>query len=243
MKGGVGDKFQEETKYHRGRLGGGMLDWANKPNVYKEYPDSKKIVLPPPQLVDGTSLDEALRRRRSIRSFSQKPISKEELSYLLWASTGIQRRERGREFRTAPSAGALYPIETYLVANMVEDVSEGVHHYSVKSHLLEELRPGDFRGEVASAALGQKMCLQAAAVFIWTAIFYRSKWKYEQRAYRYIYLDAGHIAQNLALSATSIGLGSCQIGALYDDELNRVLNVDGTEESAIYMSIVGHPHQ
>jgi SagB-type dehydrogenase family enzyme len=126
---------------------------------------------------------------------------------------------------------------------MVEDVSEGVHHYSVKSHLLEELRPGDFRGEVASAALGQKMCLQAAAVFIWTAIFYRSKWKYEQRAYRYIYLDAGHIAQNLALSATSIGLGSCQIGALYDDELNRVLNVDGTEESAIYMSIVGHPHQ
>ncbi len=241
VKGGVGDKFQEETKYHRGSLGGGMLDWSRKPSVYKEYPASEKIVLPPPQLGRDISLDEALRRRRSIRSFSQQAVSKGELAYLLWASTGIQRSERGHEFRTAPSAGALYPIETYLVASRVEDVPEGVYHYSVKSHLLEELRLGDFRIEATSAALGQKMCMQAAAIFIWTAIFYRSKWKYEQRAYRYIYLDAGHLAQNLALSTTGIGLGSCQVGALYDDELNRIIDVDGIDESAIYMSVIGHP--
>ena len=83
------------------------------------------------------------------------------------------------------------------------------------------------------------MCIEAPVVFVWTAIFQRMKWKYDQRAYRYIYLDAGHIAENLALSATSLGLGSCQIGALFDDEVNQIIDVDGTEESVIYMSVVG----
>jgi len=241
MTDGIGDAFQNETKYRRRKMLGGMLDWSNKPSIYKEYADSRKIEIPCPKSVGTMSLDEALRKRRSIRSFSQKSIGTEQLSYLLWASTGIQRKERGYEFRTVPSAGALYPVETYLTINRVEDLAQGVYHYSVKQHLLEELKLGDFRREVTLAALGQKMCSEAAVVFIWTAIFYRSKWKYKQRAYRYIYLDAGHIAQNLALAATSIGLGSCQIGALYDDELNQILNVDGVQESAIYMSAVGYP--
>lgn len=241
MTKGIGDRFQKETKYHRGKLLGGMLDWLNKPSIYKEYPDSKKIALRAPESVGRMSFDEVMRNRRSIRSFSQKSMNKEQLGYLLWASTGIHREQGGYEFRTVPSAGALYPIETYLVVNNVEDLVKGVYHYSVKMHLLEELKLGDFREEVTLAALGQNMCMEAAVVFVWTAIFFRSKWKYKQRAYRYIYLDAGHIAQNLALSATSIGLGSCQIGALYDDELNQILNVDGSEESAIYMSVVGYP--
>ena len=92
------------------------------------------------------------------------------------------------------------------------------------------------------AALNQKMCIEAAAIFVWTAIFNRSKWKYEERAYRYIYLDAGHIAGNLTLAATAAGLGTCQIGAIFDDEVNAIIGVDGKEESAIYMSLVGHPH-
>jgi SagB-type dehydrogenase family enzyme len=85
------------------------------------------------------------------------------------------------------------------------------------------------------------MLLGAAAIFVWTAIFARSKWKYRQRAYRYVYLDAGHIAQNLALSATSLGLGSCQVGAFYDDEVNKIVGVNGAEESAIYLSVIGYP--
>ena len=241
MTKGIGDRFQKETKYRRGKLLGGMLDWLNKPSIYKEYSGSKKIALLVPKSVGRMSFDEVMRKRRSIRSFSPKPINKEQLGYLLWASTGIQRKQGGYKFRTVPSAGALYPIETYLVVNNVEDLAKGVYHYSVKVHLLEELKLGDFRKEVTLAALGQRMCMEAAVVLIWTAIFFRSKWKYKQRAYRYIYLDAGHIAQNLALSATSIGLGSCQIGALYDDELNQIVNVDGSEESAIYMSAVGYP--
>ena len=241
MTKGIGDRFQKETKYRRGKLLGGMLDWLNKPSIYKEYSGSKKIGLLVPKSVGRLSFDEVVRKRRSIRSFSPKYVNKEQLGCLLWASTGVQRKQGGYEFRTVPSAGALYPIETYLVVNNVEGLARGVYHYSVKEHLLEELKLGDFREEVTLAALGQRMCMEAAVVFIWTAVFLRSKWKYKQRAYRYIYLDAGHIAQNLALSATSIGLGSCQIGALYDDELNQIVNVDGSEESGIYMSAVGYP--
>jgi len=241
MAEGSEDKFQKETTYVRGRLSGGALNWVSRPGLYKEYPDSKKIRLPSSEPVESMLLDEVLKKRRSVRRFSQKPITKGQLSYLLWASSGIQRRERGYDFRTAPSAGALYPIETYIVVNRVEDLARGVYHYSVKSHLLEELKLGDFGGDVALAALEQRICSESAVVFIWTAVFARSKWKYKQRAYRYIYLDAGHIGQNLALSATSLGLGSCQVGAFYDDEMNKIVDVDGVEESVIYMSVVGCP--
>jgi SagB-type dehydrogenase family enzyme len=222
-------------------LGGGHLEWSRKPDAYKSYLDSTKIKLPPPKPVETTSLDEAIRRRRSIRAFSQKPMALKQLSYLLWASAGIQRKEGEYEFRTAPSAGALYPIETYLIANNVNGLENALYHYSINSHALEELEVGDFSMAIARAALEQEMFVRAAATFVWTAIFERSKWKYRQRAYRYVYLDAGHIAQNLALAATSIGLGSCQVGAFFDDEVNKIVGVDGEEESAIYLSVVGYP--
>jgi len=237
----VGDKFHEETKYSRGKPSGGLLDRLTRPSTYKHYPESMRVELPPPQVKGITTFEEAVTKRRSVRSFTRRPLSQAQLSYLLWASTGIQRRERGLEFRTVPSAGALYPIETYLIVNNVEDLKRGVYHYSVRSHDLELLKLGDFTRDISDAALEQEMCLRAAATFVWTAIFARSKWKYRQRAYRYIYLDAGHIAQNLALSAVNIGLGSCQVGAFYDDEVNQTVDVDGTDESAIYLSVVGYP--
>jgi SagB-type dehydrogenase family enzyme len=240
MNNGIGDKFQKETKYSRFSLGGGSLDWRNQPNLYKTYPKSKKIILESPKYLLKVTLDEVLKKRRSIRNFSKKPITKEQLSYLLWASTGIQREEHGFNYRTAPSAGALYPIETYLIVNRVKDIPEGIYHYSIKGHAIEELRSGDFGSEISHAALEQDMCKYSSVVIIWTAIFNRSKWKYGERGYRYIYLDAGHIAENLALASTSLGLGSCQIAALFDDEINELLGVDGGEESVIYMSVVGN---
>ena len=235
----IGNNFQEETKYYRDKMSGKPLDWASKPKLYKDYPDCQTVELPDIQPLSDTSLYDVLKNRRSVRNYHNKPISKEILSYLLWASTGISRREGGYEFRTAPSAGALYPIETYLVVNNVEEINPGVYHYNIQNHYLELLKEGDYAVETAKAALGQKMCVESSVVFIWTAIFQRMKWKYGQRAYRYIYLDAGHIAENLALSATSLELGSCQIGALYDNEVNQIIDVDGTEESVIYMSVVG----
>ncbi|MFO7676845.1 MAG: SagB/ThcOx family dehydrogenase [Thermoplasmatota archaeon] len=236
----IGDKYQQETKYYPGRFGEGP-DWALQPDLYKDYPNNPKIMLPKIIDMKTQSLHQAILTRKSIRDFSQKPLSLEQLSYLLWASTGIQRIEKGFAFRTAPSAGALYPIETYLVINNVEEIPQGVYHYNISDHYLEELKKGDCRSAITEAALNQPMCSTAASVFIWTAIFNRSKCKYAQRAYRYIYLDAGHIAQNLALSASSIHLGTCQIAALYDDEVNKIIDIDGRTESTIYLSVVGVP--
>ena len=235
----AGDEFQKESKCKRGNLGA-PLDWSNKPEIYKTYPSKKQIQLPLPSQEQALPFVEILKRRRSIRSYSSEPLKIAELSFLLWACTGIQRTQRGHEFRTAPSAGALYPIETYLVINNVEGLDEGLYHYNIAAHALEELKIGAHGVEIAQAALDQEICAEAPVVFVWSAIFNRSKWKYKQRAYRYVYLDAGHIVENLALSATSVGLGSCQIGAFFDDEVNRIIEVDGVEESAIYLSVVGH---
>ena len=175
----IGDIFQKETKYHRDQMFGGMLDWSSKPEVYKEYPDCKIIQLPPFNTTPSRmTVSDSIKNRRSIRRFKNEPTSRESLSYLLWASTGISRKQRGYEFRTAPSAGALYPIETYLCINNVDGIESGICHYSIKNHQLNILKTGDFAADLARAALDQMMCIEAAIVFIWTAMFQRSKWKY-----------------------------------------------------------------
>ena len=237
----VGDRFQQQTKYDPQKMPGHELDWQAKPELYKRYPQAAKTELTSFEPTQAMSLDEALKRRKSIRDFQDKPISEGQLAYLLWATTGIQRLEDGYEFRTVPSAGALYPIETYLIVNNVKGLEAGIYHYSIRAHQLEQLRQGDFRRQIAAAALGQRMCATASVVFVWSAVFERCKWKYGQRAYRYIYLDAGHIAENLALAAVSLNRGSCEIGALYDEQVNAIVSVDGIDESVICMAVVGVP--
>lgn len=240
MKEKIGDQFQRETIYRRGNLPGGGLDWNTKPAVYKRYNSVPIITLPEPSPEKLTSpIGKVLEERKSVRSFGKETLSSFELSQLLWASQGITRHVQGFGLRTAPSAGALYPIETYLAAHNVSEVEAGIYHYVVETHQLEQLKLGDFRILTARAALDQEIAYTANVVFVWTAIFERSKWKYKQRAYRYIYLDAGHIAQNVALSAVALGLGSCQIAALYDEEANNLLGIDGDSESTIYMTVVG----
>ena len=241
MGSGIGDNFQQETKYRRGHLRGGRLDWASKPAVHKRYPSAPKIPLSCPETTGGAPIWDVLRERRSVRRFQEEWMSRAELSQLLWAAQGVTQARQGFGLRTAPSAGALFPVETYAVIHTVEDIEPGVYHYAVETHELEQLQTGEFRTAVARAALDQEMAYWANVVFIWTAVFERSKWKYRQRAYRYIYLDAGHIVQNVALAAVALGLGSCQIAALYDDEANAILDVDGVEESTIYMTVVGRP--
>lgn len=236
-----GDEYQQLSKYHRDRMPGGRLDWAGRPDTYKTYKGVEIVALPEPSAPAAATVAEALKARRSVRSYLPKALEARELSYLLWAAGGVQRRQDGYEFRTAPSAGALYPIETYLVVNRVEDVESGLYHYRVAEHALERLRAGMLGRAAAEAALHQDMVAAAPVVFVWTAVFERCKWKYRQRAYRYIYLDAGHMAENLALAAAARGLGTCQIGAFFDDEINELVGVDGTGEAVVYMSVVGWP--
>ncbi|MDD1775723.1 MAG: SagB/ThcOx family dehydrogenase [Candidatus Methanomethylicus sp.] len=243
MKIGIGKRFQEETKHTRDGLDTGELDWTAKPKPYKTYRDASRIALPRAKGLVDITLDQCLRLRWSVRTFSPESLTLNDLSYILWASTGIRDTIDDFEFRTAPSAGALYPIESYIVANRVEGLSKGIYHYSVKNHELEELKLGDFSSDVAAAALDQGMCAEAAVVIIWSAMIERSKWKYGQRCYRYLYLDVGHIAQNLALAAVSLGLGSCQIAAFFDDEVNTMVGINGSDECVLYMSVIGVPQK
>ncbi|UCH03637.1 MAG: SagB/ThcOx family dehydrogenase [Candidatus Thorarchaeota archaeon] len=237
---GSGDDFLGSTKYVRGALPRHRLDWSTKPPTYKVYQSATRVSLPTPDVEGGLGLWDSLQKRRSTRAYTDEPLTQQQLSQLLWASQGISARRGEYDLRTAPSAGALYPVETYLCINRVEEINPGLYHYSVPNHELECLEQGSFAAQVRRGALDQQLAEHAPVVFIWSAVFARSKWKYLQRAYRYIFLDSGHIAQNLALAAEALGLGTCQVGAIYDDELNSLLGLDGIEESVIYLSSVGH---
>ncbi len=241
MATGIGERFQEETKYIRGKLGGGYHLRRLRPEAVKLFPEAAKFSLEPPALEDGMPIWEAVGGRRSIRNFAREPLDPAEMSQLLWAAQGITREAVNWGFRAAPSAGALYPVETYLSVQNVSDLEPGIYHYSSRDHAIELLNEGAFGARLAEAALDQDFLADAGVVFCWTAVFARAAWKYAERAYRYIYLDAGHIAQNVALTAVALGLGSCQVAALYDDEVNALLGVDGVEESIVYLTAVGRP--
>lgn len=237
---GIGDKYQDLTKYTRGSLPRHKLDWSAKPSLRKAYPNAIETVrLPSPATVGGPPLWDTIRARRSERSYTREPITMEQLSQLVWATQGTTSAIRNYQLRAAPSAGALYPVETYLIVNRVDGLKSGLYHYDAAGAVLRLLKEEELGPQAAAAALDQRMAEDAAVVFVWTAIPERGKWKYLERAYRYIYLDAGHIAQNLYLAATALGMGCCAIGALYDEEANQLVGVDGASETVIYMCTVG----
>jgi len=239
---GTGDLYHQETKYRRDAMPRGGLNWAHQPSPYKDFPyPLKHFPIRFPDQQGGKTLWEVIAQRRSIREFSHQSITFPELSQLIWATQGITSRAWGFDFRATPSAGALYPIETYIVANRVEEIPPGIYHYNVKEAQLIFLKEGDFGPNLQDAGLGQEMLEEAACVFIWTAIVERSKWKYRERGYRYIYMDAGHIGQNLYLTATALNLGCCTVGAFFDEEVDRLIGVDGKEEISIYLGAVGRP--
>ena len=199
----------------------------------------KIIDLPDPDLNKNINFWEVVMNRQSTRRFLDKPLQLKDVSQLLFGTTGITRKYPNYEYRINPSAGGLYPIETYIAVNHVEDLEQGIYHYNISSHKLELLKQGDFRIQVAKACLDQKIAYDSAINFIWSAVVERSKWKYLQRCYRYLYLDCGHIAQNLYLVAGALNLGVCTIGAIYDDELNNILEIDGITEFSLYVGVVG----
>lgn len=236
----IGELYQESTKYHRDRMPADPVDFRRKPPLYKLYRDSFPHKLPDPVFYGKKTLEQLLGQRRSFREFSSGSLSQQEISTLLWASQGITYREGNfLSLRTAPSAGALYPVETFLCINNVEGLERGLYHYVLEDHILAELIADDYRARITRAGMEQEVLERAAVVFIWTAVVRRSTFKYRQRGYRYIYLDAGHIGQNLSLAAEELGLGCCMIGAFYDDEVNQLLYLDGKEETVVYLGAVG----
>jgi SagB-type dehydrogenase family enzyme len=238
LKKSLGYQYLQDTKFDRQTLRRkARLDIESAP-PYKQYVDAEKVTLPTDWDMDR-ELRQTLQYRRSCRRFGESAISIKDLSVLLWASQGITGRAGNFFLRAAPSAGALYPVETYLSVQNVETIDGGLYHFQPAEFSLDKLS-GEFSGnKVAEAALGQSFLAQAGVVFIWSAILRRNFSKYGHRGMRYILMDAGHISQNLLLAAEALGLGACPVAAFYDDELNALLGLDGTEESVIYMAAVG----
>ena len=233
----VGALYHQWSKPSTSQALGVVLDWGGQPERYKTYADAERIPLPDPHGYHGLSLEETVEMRRSVRDYSAEPLSSEELSRLLHAAQGITEGRLG--LRAAPSAGALYPIELYAVVHNVAGLEPGVYHYAVQEHGLELLQRGDFRAAVMQAGLWQDFLGQANVCFVLAAIFQRTRWKYRERTYRYVMLEAGHVGQNLYLAATSMGLGDCAVGAFLDDDLNELLGLDGVEEASLYVISVG----
>jgi SagB-type dehydrogenase family enzyme len=238
LKKSLGFRYLQETKFSEQTLRGMPRLHIAPAHPYKEYAEAEKVQLPVDWKINKP-LHEALQHRRSCRRYTAAPLSMEELAMLLWASQGISGRAGSFYFRTAPSAGALYPVETYLSIQNVESLSPGLYHFQPALFALEKLSGGFAGKEVAGAALGQNFMAAAGVVFIWTAILRRNFTKYGHRGLRYVMMDAGHICQNLLLAAAGLELGACPVAAFYDDRLNMLLGLDGEEESVIYLAAVG----
>ena len=191
-------------------------------------------VLPPPMHSSEISLEEALTNRRSIREYGDQPLTVVELGQLLWAAQGSTDP---RGFRTAPSAGALYPLEIYLAT------AEGVFQYEPQPHQLRLMSQKDARPALYQAALQQEPVLRAPAVFVLTAVYARTAQKYgTERSPRYVHLEAGHAAQNLLLQATALALGAVPIGAFGDTEVRTALGLS-EDQQPLYLIPVGHPRE
>lgn len=193
---------------------------------------SAAVPLPPPNTSGGMSLGEALTQRRSIRSFADTPLALKDLAQLCWAGQGITDQQRG--FRTSPSAGALYPIELYMVT------ADGVRQYLPHEHAARWHTHEDVRAAFQAAALGQDAIGDAPVCFVVAAVPQRSARKYGTRASRYCMIEAGHVAQNILLQATALGLGGVPIGAYDDDAVAKVLKLPD-DQSVLYLLPIGRP--
>ncbi len=235
----IGQLFHQQTSLTwQGVLGDMFSSKPSKPPQYKTYKGSKKMGLPKPNY-QGLTVEQAIERRRSVRNYSKEPISMAQLSQLLFAAQGVTEKLFGQALRSAPSAGALYPFEIYIVVNSVEDLPQGIYHYSVLDHTLELLKEGDFRSKITLAGLDQDMLGKSGVTFVFSAVFDRTRYKYGERGFRYVYIEAGHISQNISLEAVSLGLGSVCVGAFLDEKVNKLIDIDGQDEAVIYLHAVG----
>lgn len=177
--------------------------------------------LPQPRLTGTISVEQALKSRRSVRSFKPEPITLDELSQLLWAAQGVT----GGHYRTAPSAGALYPLELYVAAGNVEGLDAGVYRYNPESHALSQVRKGDVLKSLSRAAYWQDHAGAGAIAIVFSAVYERTTGKYGKQGIRFAHMEAGHAGQNVYLQAEALGLGTVVIGVFMDSSVKRILRM------------------
>ncbi len=244
MPNTTGREYMEMSKYQNMGPTEEQQGLVPQPPLELPYPTDKPLTkLPAPAglKVPAMDLREAVEKRTSLRKYSQTPLSLDELSYLLWMSQGVKRiTRRPATLRPVPSAGARHAFETYLLVNLVDGLAPGLYRFAASEHALVNLEmAADINEQVTHACTDQSQVRTSAATFIWVAVTERMIWRYSQRGYRYLHLDAGHVCQNLYLAAEQIGCGVCAIAAFDDDLLNATLKLDGDKLFAIYAASLG----
>lgn len=197
-------------------------------------PKDSIVILPKPDTIGRVTVEQALLRRRSVRSYLSAPLSLNEIGQLLWAAQGKTGKTYGR---TAPSAGATYPMEVFLVTGRVSGLDFGVYQYDVEKHALRLVKKGDMRDELAGAALGQSCIKNAPASIVLACEYKRTTGRYGERGIRYVHMEAGHIGQNVSLECVALDLGTVMVGAFDDNAVKRVL---GVKFEPLYIMPVGH---
>ncbi len=243
MVKGTGRAFMEKTKYKYLNRSDQVKGLPQPPLSLPPVEDKNVHRLPDPGEAPRRAVDlwDAINNRVSVRAYSEEQLSLEELSYLLWCTQGVKEATaRTATLRTVPSAGARHCFETYVLVNRVEGLKRGLYRFLATEHSLQEVDTDPGTAErVTRACFNQRFVMQSAATFIWTAVAYRMMWRYGERGYRYMHLDAGHACQNLYLAAEAIGCGVCAIAAFHDDALNEALLIDGVEQFAVYVGVLG----
>jgi SagB-type dehydrogenase family enzyme len=200
----------------------------------QRYESTDTIKLPEPKYNSKVSIEKALLERRSVREYKDKSLTLAEISQLLWASQGITDL---RGFRTAPSAGALYPLEVYVVAGNVDSLPDGIYKYKPHRHELVRIVKGDKQADLCAAALGQPCVKNNAAVIVIAAVYERTTRKYGERGIRYVYMEVGHAAQNIYLQSVSLNLGTLVVGAFDDRKVKKVMNMPDEEQPLCIMPV------
>ena len=217
--------------------------WSGKYTL--EHQAIATVELPKPHLSSDFSIEKVLHERRSVRKYTDEPVTLEEVSQLLWSAYGITYTKEGLPdfirggFKTAPSAGARYPLELYLVVGNVKGLLPGIYWYVPEGHLIHRLADGDIRSDLMAACLSQPFAGEAPVSIVWSAVYERCTEKYGERGHdRYVCMDLGHSAQNVYLQCGSLGLGTCAIGAFSDDALKKLIGMTA-EEVPLYVMPVG----
>ena len=238
----IGKEFMEKTKYKHSSPSDQAKGLPHPPVELAVTNAAAILELPDPgEYKSDISLTQAIIQRESVRKYADKPVSLQELSYLLWCTQGVKSIEPHLvTLRTVPSAGARHALETYLLVNNVDGLEPGLYRFLAVDHQLAKIETtAAISDNITEACLRQKFVKTSAVTFIWTAAVYRMTYRYGQRGYRYLHLDAGHVCQNLYLAAEAVKCGVCAIAAFDDDCLNEVLQLDGQEQFAVYVATVG----
>lgn len=251
----LSELYHENTKLHPlTAIESGMVPLENYTSAekqamsraYKQYPSASRVKLPKGDKLSASkvSFDDVISSRRSVRNFADTELSVNDFSKILYQSYGISGKTTipggGSQFlRSAPSGGALYPAEIYLGIRRVADVEHGIYHYNVLNHELELLIPGDPTDALYNICCYQEYARQAGVVFLISGVLQRTKRKYGERGYRYVFLDVGHLGQNIYLACTALGLSVMTTCGFFDDEANKLLRLDGVDETMLYVAFVG----